>query len=154
MITKADPTTMGIALTIATLSELPVFFFAQRLLRRLKAHGLLLLSLGVTGLRMLLYAVFNFPLGVLLVQITQGLTFPAAWVAGVSYADENAPAGLSATSQGLFSAMVMGIGSAAGGFFGGLLLGSIGGRGMYLVLGVAVLLGLGIITLIERRVAR
>ncbi len=151
---KADPTLMGIALTIATLSELPVLFFANRLLRRLKAHGLLLLSLGVTGLRMLLYAAFNFPLGVLLVQITNGLTFPAAWVAGVSYADENAPAGLSATSQGLFGAMVMGIGSAAGGFFGGLLLGSIGARGMYLVLGVAVLLGLGLTTLIERRAAK
>ena len=151
---KADPTMMGIALTIATLSELPVLFFANRLLRRLKAHGLLLLSLGVTGLRMLLYAAFNFPLGVLLVQITNGLTFPAAWVAGVSYADENAPAGLGATSQGLFGAMVMGIGSAAGGFFGGLLLGSIGARGMYLVLGVAVLLGLGLISLIEQRAAK
>ncbi len=151
---KAAPTLMGLALTISTLSELPVLFFANRLLGRLKAHGLLLLSLGVNGLRLLLYAAFNFPLGVLLVQITQGLTYPAAWVAGVSYADENAPAGLGATSQGLFGAMVMGVGAATGGFFGGLLLGSIGGRGMYLVFGVAELLGLGLITLIERRVGR
>jgi hypothetical protein len=34
---------------------------------------------------------------------------------------------------------------------GGLLLESIGGRGMYLVIGIAVLSGTAIITLVERR---
>ena len=148
---KASKTTMGIALAIATLFELPVLFFADRLLKRFKAHGLLVLAMIVTGVRLLLYAALNSPAGVLVVQILNGLTFPAVWVAGVSYADENAPAGMSATAQGLFGAMVFGFGAAAGGFIGGPLLESIGGQGMYLVFGVMVLVGIAFITFIEWR---
>jgi PPP family 3-phenylpropionic acid transporter len=147
----ASKTTMGLALTISTLSELPVLFFADRLLRRLRAHGLFVLAMGVTGIRLLLYAAVSFPAGVLVFQLLNGLTFPAAWVAGVSYADENAPPGMSATAQGLFGAMVFGFGAAAGGFLGGLLLESIGGRGMYLVFGLTVLASTAAITFVERR---
>ena len=148
---NASKTTMGLALTLSTLAELPVLFFADRLLKRFKAHGLFVLAMVVTGIRLLLYAAVSFPGGVLVFQILNGFTFPAAWVGGVTYADESAPPAMSATAQGLFSAMVFGFGAAAGGLLGGLLLESIGGRGMYLVIGIAVLVGTAIITLMERR---
>jgi MFS family permease len=72
------------------------------------------------------------------------------WVAGVAYADENAPAGLNSTAQGLFGAVMFGIGSAVSGFVGGVLLESIGGRGMFLVFGIMILGGLALIEGIRR----
>ena len=70
-----------------------------------------------------------------------GVMFPALWSAGVAYADENAPSGLKATAQGLFGAMTFGFGAAFSGFVGGLLLESIGGRGMFFVFGIVILVG-------------
>jgi len=146
----ASRLTMSIALTISTIGELPILFFANRLLKRFGAYGLLRLGMTVTGVRLLLYAWLNFPAGILIFQLLNGMTFPMVWVAGVSYADENAPIGMKATAQGLFGAMVFGFGAAAGGLVGGLLLGSIGGRWMYLIIGSCVLVSVGVITLLEK----
>ena len=44
----------------------------------------------------------------------------------------------------------IGFGAAIGGFLGGLLLESIGGRGMYLVFGLIILGGLALIEVIKR----
>ncbi len=70
----------------------------------------------------------------------QFFTFPILLVAGVSYADENAPAGMGATAQSIFSASFMGFGYAAGGFFGGVLIEYIGVQQMFLVFGMVILL--------------
>jgi PPP family 3-phenylpropionic acid transporter len=85
-----------------------------------------------------------------LIQLLNGLTFPAMWMAGVAYAHERAPAGLTTSAQGMFSAMVFGIGSAAGGFLGGPLLEILGGRGLFMTYGVIVFVILAIGVLIGR----
>jgi len=146
----ASRSTMGIALTISTVGELPVLFFANRLLKRFGAYGLFGLGMTMTGLRLLLYAWLNFPAGILIFQLLNGMTFPIVWVAGVSYANENAPEGMKATAQGLLGAMVYGFGAAAGGLAGGLMIESIGGRWMYLIIGSLVLISVAVITLLER----
>jgi PPP family 3-phenylpropionic acid transporter len=147
----ASESTMGLALTLATLSELPVLFYADRLLKRFGSFGLLSLGMAATGIRLLLFAAASAPAGVLAFQFINGLTFPAVWVAGVSFAYENAPPGLSATAQGLFGAMIFGFGAAAGGLLGGLLIETVGGRAMYLIFGVLVLVSLALLAPLERR---
>jgi len=79
-----------------------------------------------------------------------GAVFPAMWSGGVAYADENAPGGLKSTAQGLFGAMTFGFGAAVCGFVGGPLLESIGGRGMFLVLGIIILGGLALIEAVKK----
>lgn len=146
----ANETMMGVALTISTLTEVPVFFFGDRLVKRFTTYGLFILALVLIGMRSLLYAAISVPFLVLILQAFGGALFPAMWVAGVSYADENAPVGLKSSAQGLFGAVSFGVGSAVGGFIGGLLLASIGGRGMFLVLGIIILAGLAIAEAIRR----
>jgi MFS transporter, PPP family, 3-phenylpropionic acid transporter len=142
--------TMGFALFIATASELPVLFFANYLIDRFKAHGLLFIGMIITGLRLILYAVLNFQAGILVFQLINGLTYPLVWVAAVSYANEISPDGMKATAQGLLGASVFGFGAAAGGLVGGILLGAIGGQSTFLAIGIFVLAGVGVITLLER----
>lgn len=146
----ANESTMGLALTITTLTEMPIFFLGHRLMRKLGSYNLLLLALVLMGIRALLYAAVSTPLMVLFVQFLGGTMFPAMWLAGVSYADENAPAGLKSTAQGLFGATTFGVGAAVSGFIAGPLLASIGGRGMFLVFGIIILVGVGISEALRR----
>jgi PPP family 3-phenylpropionic acid transporter len=146
----ANESTMGIASSIATVTEVLIFFFGNRLVKKLGAYGLLLLALVMSGIRSVLLGLIDTLSMVMILQVFGGTVFPAMWLAGVYYADQNAPAGLKSSSQGLFGAMVFGVGAAASGFFGGLLLESIGGRGMFLVLGLIVLTGVAIAEGIRR----
>jgi PPP family 3-phenylpropionic acid transporter len=131
----AKESLMGIALSIGTLLEFPVLFFGNRLIRWLKPYGLFIVSMVITGLRLILFGLNSSPDLILLIQLLNGFSFAAMWMAGVAYAHERAPAGLTTTAQGLFSATVFGIGSATGGFLGGPLLEILGGRGLFLVYG-------------------
>lgn len=146
----ANESTMGLALTIGTLSEIPVLFYGHHLVKRLRPYGLLILASIFTAIRLLAFAASTTPTLALLVQMLNGFTFPAMWIAGVAYADENAPTGLSATAQGLFGAMVFGFGNAVGGFMGGPLLDTIGGRGIYFVFGSIILAIVGIAVIVEK----
>ena len=146
----ASKVEMGLALTIATLAELPAMLFADKLLRRIKSQGVLTLGLVATALRCMLYGMVGVPWIALTVQLMQLVTYPLLLVAGVSYADENSPAGMSATGQGIFNSAFWGIGSVAGGFFGGLLLQFIGIQAMFFTFGAAILLAALLFSLFQR----
>ncbi len=134
-------TTMGLALTISTISEIPVMFFAGYFLRKFSARGLLILALAAIGARLLGYAFSVAAWQILLIQLMHGFTFPIIWVAGVSYADKTAPTGLTASAQGMFGSTLMGFGAALGGLTGGLLLQHFSPSDMYLIVGVFLLGG-------------
>lgn len=135
-------TTMGLALTFATISELPVMFYADRLLNRFAARGLILVSLAAYVLRALAYTVVSSAWMFLLVQLLHGFTFSAMWVAGVAYADKLAPNGLRATAQALFSSVFLGLGGIAGALIGGLVYDELGTVQIFYIAAAAALAGL------------
>ena len=142
---------MGFALTIATISELPIFFFADAFLTRWSAKGLLVLGVMMYVVRAMALSYVNVPWMILVTQLFHGLTFSAMWVAGVSYADEIAPPGLGATAQGLLSSVFMGIATAVGAFAGGVLYQDFGGASMYRTMSISVAVSVFIFLFISWR---
>lgn len=136
---------IGVALIIATITEFLIFFVGDRLVERYGAYRLFMISLVLVGLRSLFLVAATTVFLVYIIQALSGAIFAAMWVSGVAYADEHAPANLKSTGQGLFNAMTFGFGAAVGGFIGGIFLDRIGGKGMFLVMGIVILIGLLVI---------
>ena len=147
----ASRTLMGFSLLIATLSELPIFFFGERLLQRLGARGLLLVALVATVLRMIAYALMPSAVYVLPINLLHGFPFSAMWIAAVSYANRAAPPGMGATAQGLLSGISMGLAGSIGALLGGYLYETIGPAATFGCAGGAVLVGLIFFALMGRR---
>ena len=147
----ADEFSLGLTLTVATLSELPILYFSNHLLRRWKAPRLMGAALFFFALRALAYSFILVPWLALFIQLLHGPTFSLMWVAGVSYADQIAPAGLEATAQGLFAGVMLGIGSATGAFLGGLLYEQIGLVSMFRLSALVALIGVIFLALVEKK---
>jgi len=141
---------IGFAFLVATLTELPAFYFGNLLVKRFKAHGLFTIALILLGVRSVLFGMVSNLFVAIVIQGLGGAIFPAMWSGGVAYADENAPIGLKSSAQGLFGAVTFGFGAAFSGFVGGLLLENIGGRGMFLVFGIVILGGMVLIEVLKR----
>ena len=132
---------VGLALTVATLSEVPVFLLAGRLLRRYPAPALLAAALAVFAARLLLYSVAASPWLLLGAQGLHGASFSLLWAAGVAYADTLAPEGLRATAQGLLTTVVMGWGGVAGALLGGVFYDAAGAAALFRWVGLSAALG-------------
>ena len=148
---NADEFLLGLTLTTATLSEIPVLYFSERLLRRWSARQLMSAAMLFYAVRALAYSFIKVPWMALPIQLLHGPTFSLMWFSGVSYADEIAPAGLGATAQGLFSGVLLGIGATAGALLGGLLYDHIGIVNMFRVTAVGTLFALGFMLLMEKK---
>lgn len=131
---------MGVALALATLSEIPFLFFSDRMMRRFGIAGLLVIGGSVFGLRALAFAAVSAPWQAMVLQLVHGLTFGLVLVAGVEFTSRIAPPGLGATAQGIFSAVFNGLGYAFGSLLGGILLDAVGVQAMYRVAGIGALL--------------
>lgn len=138
----ASSTTMGLALASATVSELLVMFYSDRLLARWGTRGLLILAIAAFIVRVFAYSFIRAPWLVLIVQLLHGPSFAAMWMAGVTRASKLAPPGMKATAQGIFSGVTMGVGSAFGAFVGGALYEAYGAATMYQWAGFGMLIGL------------
>jgi PPP family 3-phenylpropionic acid transporter len=151
---EASKTLMGLSLMFATISELPVLYFSDRLLNRFSATGMIFISMSFLVLRILAYSFIQIPLLILLIQLLHGPTYSAMWVSGVSYAAKNAPLGMGATAQGLFSGVLLGFSAAVGAFIGGILYENFGPVAMFRLIGSFVLIGIILFILVGKKIMR
>jgi MFS transporter, PPP family, 3-phenylpropionic acid transporter len=130
---------VGVALLVATLSELPVMLLGARILARLGYARAFVLAYAVYGVRALAMSLLQAPWFLVALQATHGLSFALMWIAGVGLARSLAPAGLGATAQGLFASTSIGLGGAIGSVVGGAVFAALGPAATFR--SAAVLLG-------------
>ncbi len=134
----ATASTIGLAIFLGTICEVPVLFWGNRFLAALRPFTLLLATVLFTGARFVAMS-FAGSVGVVMFwMLSHGLTFVLMWVAAVAYADAHAPAGRKATAQGLFAASSTGVGAAVGGLAAGPILSTWGADTLYLLGGLAI----------------
>jgi PPP family 3-phenylpropionic acid transporter len=112
---------IGLAYTLASLSEMPVMALAPIALRRWGPRPLLVCAGLAYALRLFILAIAPSPLWVLGAQLLHGLCFAALWTAGVYEAQRLAPPGLAATAQSLLSTAVFGIAVVIANIVGGVI---------------------------------
>eukprot|EP01061_Rhynchopus_euleeides_P042763 TRINITY_DN745_c0_g1_i6.p1 TRINITY_DN745_c0_g1~~TRINITY_DN745_c0_g1_i6.p1 ORF type:complete len:439 (+),score=141.95 TRINITY_DN745_c0_g1_i6:72-1388(+) len=116
----ASTTLIGLCVATSVVSEVPCFFSAKRVLRKIGAQKVLLLSCASLSLRFVAYMVISSPWQALIVELLHGLTFPLSWTTALAYVNEVAPEGAAAGMVGIMSASVWGLGplvfTALGGF--------------------------------------
>ncbi len=149
---EIDKRLIGLSLSVATVSELPVMVLARRWLKRWSAQTLLTAALFAFALRLALYSLGDVAWVFLTVQLLHGATFSLMLVAGVAYADEIAPVARGATAQGLFSAMLLGAGSFTGALVGGFFYDNAGATRMFQYAAACLAIG-GVLLLVTRRVS-
>ena len=124
----------GLAITSTCLAEVAVMALAPGLVARFGVDGCLLLVLGAYLVRFTGYACLPLLMPhtwlILPIQLLHGLTFGLYWTVGVSYAASCAPAGLEATVQGGFTALIS-AGQTVALLIGGCLFDAIGGARLY-----------------------
>ncbi len=145
---------IGLSQLVTTISEVPILFFGNYLLKKFNPKGLLLIAIGVISVRLLMVAWTNNPTAIILLGLLHGLTFPTLWLAGVSFAHKNAPQGMAATAQGIFGSVLTSFGVASGSLLGGLLMELLGIRTMFVVLGLAVLLAMLVLAALQVQIER
>ena len=96
---------VGLGWTIAALSELPVMAGSAWLLRKAGPARLLMIAFLAYTVRMFLYSIAQAPEWVLAINSMGGVSFALYWISSVTYANQLAPAGLKATSQGMLATL-------------------------------------------------
>jgi PPP family 3-phenylpropionic acid transporter len=130
-----------------------MYFFAERILRRVKGRGLILIALSVYIVRLIIYSFIANPTLILITQLLHGFSLPAIWAASISYVAETAPPGLGATAQGIFQSVLNGLGSATGAYLGGVLLQNYGPSIMFQVYAALLFIALVLFGLLGKRIA-
>lgn len=128
-----DANLVGVVIATETLSELPLFFYANHIITRFGTPACIFVSLVAYGVRMTVYVFVQNPWYALPIEILHGFTYGLLWAAFTNYVYQSAPAGTEGTMIGLLTAVQKGMGSGVGTLVGGYIYEHWGPRAMWRV---------------------
>lgn len=125
----ASTSLLGGTLLATCVSEVPFFFFSEKIVAKLTPHGVLVFASWCLALRLVLYSALpHYPIELILpVELLHGVTYALMWSAAVSFAAHVATPKTEATLQGVLGGLYFGAGSGVGGAIGGWAYQTYGG---------------------------
>lgn len=132
---------IGLSITISTLSEIPIYLYSPRFMKKGTEKICIQVALFVMAVRSFSYAFIHDPEVILWLQLVNGLTYALFWIGAVIYVKNLAPEGFAATSQAFLAAAFFGLGGILGTLGAGQIYAAFGHQVMFIVCGVAGILG-------------
>ncbi len=129
----AHENTIGFLVAVAAATNIVIFFLMPRILKRWTALQVMIFSNILLAIRCVITAFIHAPNWVILVQLLDGPTWGTMWAAGVHYANELAPRGLSASAQALYNAIFMGLSGIISASVGGVIYSKWGAPTLFLM---------------------
>jgi PPP family 3-phenylpropionic acid transporter len=141
----ASGTLIGLAVSITSVTELPVMAMAPLALRKIGTRPLLVIGGTMLVVRCVLYAFAPSPAWAIAGQLLHGPCFGFLWTAGVFEAQRMAPRGLEATAQSLFGTVFFGLSGVIANLTGGWLYREFGYPTLFLSGATATAVGASIL---------
>lgn len=133
---------IGFATTTATIMEIPIFLLSPMILQRFGKMKIIRIALIGLALYCGFYSMLQTPFPALFIQLLNAFTHALFTAAGVSYIREISPKGFSASGQGLYKAIFVGIGGIMGALGGGFFYEKYGPNTLFLSVTIGAVIAL------------
>lgn len=149
--TGGDVSNLGLLWFVVAISELPAFFFGNRLLKKVGDINLYVICFALYVVRYFLDSICHSYTSVILIQMMQGITFPLYLIAALNFINRIVPEKMRTSGITLYSALGCGLGSFVGNIGGGFILQSSNVFMLFKFLSLSSILSL-LISLILKRI--
>ncbi|ARU60289.1 MFS transporter [Tumebacillus avium] len=133
---------IGVAWFVAAVSEITFFALSARLLKTGSEKKWIAFAALLYTVRFLLCALLPTPLAVILLQLTQGVTFVIFYTASLQYLNRTVPPEWQATGTTLLAILFFGVSGMVGSWLGGWIFDWLGGPALYGVMAALSFCGL------------
>lgn len=128
----ASTNLIGLASTVCTLSEIPIFLLSPMLLRRFDKMKIIQVSLIGLIIRCSLYTLIQTPSPAVFIQLLHSISYALFNAVAVSYVREISPSGFSASGQALYKTMLAKVGGVLGALGGSFFYENYGPKVLFL----------------------
>jgi MFS transporter, PPP family, 3-phenylpropionic acid transporter len=140
--------TIGITSSIAALSELPILFVINRVMKKLRAERIILIACLLLGLRIFMFTGEGL-LFVILSHILHGITYMSIYFCCAVFISRNVKPENQSKGQSILALLQTGIASITGNILGGLLVDLYSMKTAYRIISVLVVAAAGLIALLQ-----
>ncbi|KAL3289336.1 hypothetical protein HHI36_022774 [Cryptolaemus montrouzieri] len=135
---------LGITVTVGTLSSLPFLYGADRITKTIGHINIIIIAFFAHALRLVGYSVIESAWWCFPFEALESVSVHLMWVAAATYCAIIAPKNLLATLIGILGMAHFSIGRGSGSFLGGFIIGKVGVRQAFKLMGLMAV-GCGII---------